>query len=171
MGIDQSFTSSGITILDEDLNMLFCEVFTSNKQLTPYHRINEIRNRIEQIAIDYNPDYIAIEGLAFNRIGNATRNLAGLLHTIVDRLHFQLNYSVLIIPPRTMKITFTGNGKASKQEILENVPKPLLTNLTEERKILKTKGLYDVADSIGLAYTAFQCLSDPALLDKIHNLQ
>ena len=63
LGLDQSFTCSGIVVIQNG-TLIYCDKYVSDKTLNIYERAWQIVSYIKQIAIKYNPDYIAIEGLA-----------------------------------------------------------------------------------------------------------
>lgn len=145
LAIDQSYTSSGIVIL-EDGEMTHFELFTTDPTKDIFSRAWEVATHINSMVLGRNPDHIVMEGLAFSKFGNATRDLAGLQFVIVTLLRFVTKYNVIIIPPNTVKKVATGSGKAKKEQLLEALPIAV-----KERFVAagakKTKGLYDLSDA------------------------
>jgi Holliday junction resolvasome RuvABC endonuclease subunit len=67
-------------------------------------------------------------------------------------LRFYHGYNIIIIPPKTVKKIATGNGNASKDDMIEHLPKIV----REEFAAIgykKSTGLKDLADAywIGIA--------------------
>ena len=78
LGIDQSFTSCGIVLL-EDGEMKFYEKFVTRKDDDIFDRAQELTVHIQLKAMQFEPDIVALEGLSFGSKGNATRDLGGLM--------------------------------------------------------------------------------------------
>lgn len=151
IAIDQSYTSSGIVVLNDE-EIVYAEKFVSNKQLDMFERAWNVADRIIEVAREYNADLVGIEGLAFSKIGDATRDLAGLQYTIVTRLRFVEGFDVYIIPPNTVKKVATGKGNAKKEVLLEFLPKKA-RKMFDDLGVKKTTGLLDLTDAywIGVA--------------------
>lgn len=152
-GIDQSTTSTGITIFSKDKKVIAVELIRipSRKkgQLIPIEeRILSVLNEIEEIVIKYNCSYVFLEGLSYTRNSTSARPLAGLYYGIIMRL-LQLKIPYKSFPPLTIK-AFAVKGNASKEEVFNKVPSKI-----QELFLKKTKSkssLYDLSDSyfIGL---------------------
>lgn len=151
LAIDQSYTSCGIVVL-KDGKMQYAERFVTDKTLDIFERAWELTEHLRAIALNCKPDVIAIEGLAFAKNGNATRDLAGLQATIVTVLRFIDKYNVVIVPPNTVKKVATGKGNASKEEMVEMLPESIRSEF-DALGVKKTTGLYDLCDAyfIGVA--------------------
>jgi len=145
LAIDQSYTSSGLVILD-DGNVTFAETFTTNPSEDIFERAWAATNHISLLADIYRPDYVVMEGLAFSKFGNATRDLAGLQYMIVAILRFVKEYDLIVVPPNTVKKVATGKGNANKKELLDSLPSEVL-KIFEDSGAKKTKGLYDLSDA------------------------
>ena len=153
MGIDQSFTSTGVVIMEHDggvTTLTHYEVIRSNPEDDIYKRCVFIANKIVDLAKLHMPDIILIEGLAFGvGAGDATRNLAGLQFVIITKLKEFIN-NIQVIAPTSLKKSATGSGRADKKEMHAALPDDVST-MFKEAKILKTKGLYDLVDAYWLA--------------------
>lgn len=91
----------------------------------------------------------------FDRIGAASiqNRFIGVL---LGKL-YPFKCSIYFINPRSMKKIFTGNGMASKNEVIDRAVRYYIHNH-------KTKpGQECIADSIGIAYSCWAYLLDPSL--------
>jgi Holliday junction resolvasome RuvABC endonuclease subunit len=151
MGIDQSYTSSGVCIIDELGNVVKSMVISSNPSMNEFERTWSVAQAIKQTADQFKPTVISIEGLAFGGRGDATRKLAGLQFVIVTQLMCSSEpcYDVRIVAPTTLKKHATGSGKADKKQMLLSVPDEIKNSLEANYK--KTKGLFDIVDAYFLA--------------------
>lgn len=148
VGVDQSYTSCGIVVLDENGKIVLFETKrTSGDDV--FARSWEIASHIQHVARHFNADTIGIEGLAFAKFGNATRDLAGLQFTIVNKLRFESLREVEIISPMALKKFATGKGNVKKQEMVDFLPNDVLLSFKSLYK--KTTGLYDVTDAYWIA--------------------
>lgn len=145
LGIDQSYTCSGITVLN-DGELEHAEVYKTPKAMDIYQRAEQVANHILVLAYRFEPDHIGIEGLAFGMRGNATRDLAGLQFVIINKLRFKGNFTVDIIAPNAVKKLATGSGKAKKVELYEALPQSTQKEFLE-LGVKKTTGLYDLTDA------------------------
>ena len=148
LGFDQSFTSSGIVVLD-GIGMIHCEKFVSNVELDIFSRAYEVAEYVCKVANDHGCEVVAVEGLAFSKNGNATRDLAGLQFVIVTKLREE-GYEVQVIPPNTVKKTATGKGNSGKPEMCEELP-PGVRLAFDSLGVKKTTGLYDLSDAYWIA--------------------
>lgn len=156
MGIDQSLTSTGVCVMhstDTGYEVVYTGALsTSPTGLGDYadtiHRANETADKLVNIVDLYGVTHIAIEGLSFGSVGNATRNLAMLFGIICTKLNITDPYTVA---PTSLKKFATGNGKADK--------KLMLSSIIEHDGILHAEldamtikaGKYDIADAYWLS--------------------
>lgn len=153
MGIDQSFTSTGICILEDfedGLRCIYSDVYKTTTEHDKFWRCYQISTHLAELAEEWNPDQINIEGLSFGARGDATRDLGGLLYAIVILLHTEMHYELEIIPPSTLKKYGAGYGFAKKENMIMAVPERL-RETWEDRGFKKTTGLSDLADAYFLA--------------------
>lgn len=151
LGIDQSLTSSGITISLRNGEEILFEVIETKKTDDPYHvfrRSKTISDRIMEIVKEHSIDKVVLEGLGFASKGDQTRNLGILQGQIVISL-LEAGYEPTIVPPTTLKKFATGKGNAPKEDVFESVGEPYREYIRENYG--KTKGRYDLADSYHLA--------------------
>jgi Holliday junction resolvasome RuvABC endonuclease subunit len=146
MGIDQSYNFAAVVVL-QNSNVIDFEVIKSNKDDTIYNRALDVATRICDVYSKHKPEVVQMEGLAFGTTGNVTRDLAGLLFTIINVmkiLHPTVN--VVLIPPTAVKKFATGSGKSKKPEMIAALP-PHVRELFEAKGYKKTTGLGDLSDA------------------------
>lgn len=149
VGIDQSYTSCGFVALDGD-KILYAEAYGSDKSSDIFWRSWTQTLYTNELINKWQPKHIALEGLAFMRFGNATRDLAGLQFVLVTTLRYRRNQDVEVIAPLTLKKFATGSGKAKKDDMVDSLPQDV-REYFEAQGFKKSKGLYDVTDAYWLA--------------------
>jgi Holliday junction resolvasome RuvABC endonuclease subunit len=149
LGVDQSYTSSGIVIFDVNLEtttVIHTEIFKTPKEMDIYQRAWKISMHIVDLCIKHSVQFVAIEGLAFGMRGDATRDLAGLQFTIITQLMCEHNIPVTVITPKSLKKFATDNGKATKKDMINALP-PEVLEVFKGQGYKLTTGLADLADS------------------------
>lgn len=149
LGLDQSFTKSGIVILDND-EMVHFELYKTDKKEDIYKRTWDITQHVKNLSRTQKIDVVSIEGLAYAMKGNATRDLAGLQFSIITTLRYIENIRVEIIPPNTVKKIATGKGNAKKEKLLECLPKDIHKRFLDFG-VRKTTGITDLTDAYWIA--------------------
>lgn len=150
LGIDQSYTSSGYCVVDESGSMIDFGTFKSAKANDVYDRATQVAGFIVDKAIEHNVKRVNIEGLAFGIRGDATRDLAGLLFTIVTTLRRRTsNIKLTVVAPTSLKKFATKSGKSDKAAMIAAVPETVMAQFIEA-KYKKTTGLADLCDAYWL---------------------
>lgn len=150
LGIDQSYRSSGIVVL-ENGEIIHCERFVTDIEQDVYFRAQELASHIQDVAIQYKPKRVALEGLSFGSKGNVTRDLGGLLFTIIIYLR-HAGWNPEIIAPPTVKKFATGKGNSKKEALIESLPSHVRSEF-DALKVKKTTGLSDLTDAYWIART------------------
>jgi Holliday junction resolvasome RuvABC endonuclease subunit len=151
LGIDQSFTSCGIVVLVDGAMTSFTTISTKDMKDKDIHfRANFIAERVAEIINNEAPDKIAMEGLAFQQIGNATRDLAGLQFVLINKITYQMGHAIDIHTPLSVKKLATGSGKSKKEQMLEALPTNILDRF-KQAGYVKTRGLTDLCDAYFIA--------------------
>lgn len=151
LGIDQSFRSCGIVVLN-DGNMEHCEKFTTDVSTDVYSRAIELTRHLQSIAKSHNPDIVALEGLSFGSVGNVTRDLGGLLFTIIIGMR-ECGFDPKVIPPPTVKKVATGKGNSKKELLIDALPSNVRAEF-DALGVKKTTGLSDLSDAYWVAVSA-----------------
>src|SRR5574343_42214 len=158
VGMDQSFTSTGYVIKDENSTIIKYGTCSSPKSggQDIYKRAWDISQQLKDIFKEYSIDSpICIEGLSFGGFGSATRDLAGLQFTIINVLR-EIHYfnNIHVISPMSLKKSALGIGKGSKIDMHNAVPENVKTMFIND-KYKKTNGLYDIVDAYWLSTYAY----------------
>lgn len=124
MGLDQSFTGTGITIFPKDYFLIETEKTKNTKtpSIDNTRRIIKIRDEVKEILNKYKVTHICMEGLSYGSKGRSVMQIGGLTH-ILRELFIELNIKFIVIPPKTLKKWFTGNGNSNKFGMIEEAVK------------------------------------------------
>ena len=152
LAIDQSFTSTGLVLLEDDVVTLALKV-TTDKNDDIYARTWTVIKEILTVIEQHRPDASALEGLAYGGTGNATRDLAGLQFALITHLRYHHNLDISIIAPTQVKRRATGKGNANKQQMVEALPSEVRA-LFDAIGVKKTTGLQDLSDAYWIGITA-----------------
>lgn len=150
MGIDQSFTCTGVVV--QTPQELILETIETKKDpedpLSIFVRAEETANNIKNLCQLYEIDMVILEGLSMGGVSNSSRNLAGLQFCIVNMLiELGLKKNITIIAPTSLKKQSVGNGRASKDEMVDGLPEDVKERIM---KVPKTRGRYDLTDAYWL---------------------
>ena len=149
LGIDQSYTSTGLVLIDPRGHIVNHTVVGTLKSEGDY--FDRARMIAEMVASNYETQRefisddieVALEGLAFSIRGHTLINLAGLQFMIVNALK-NLDCSPLIHTPSTVKKFATGSGKAKKDDMWEALPEKVKKMF---ENIPKSQGREDLVDA------------------------
>lgn len=151
LGVDQSYTSTGYVANNSGTMEGFGLIKAQGD--SPYTKAAYIADQIVIRIFAYKVERVILEGLAYGMVGNATRDLAGLLFVIVTTLERECpDVSIVIVPPTSNKKNATGNGKASKTDMVNALPQDVLDSFVKAG-YKKTTGQYDLADAYWLSRT------------------
>ncbi len=165
VGIDQSYTSTGYCVLENEDVVEYGTFKTSKDKDDIYGRVADIATFLVELSKKYPDSKITMEGLAFGIRGNATRNLAGLQFVIMDRIKLFLDKDVSIIAPTALKKFATGYGgsknqKVTKTMMIDSLPEAIRDKFKSKHKA--STGLADITDAYYLAkYTQHQTQQEP----------
>ena len=173
LGVDQSFTATGLTTFDGKIFSFFLikTEFDKFKQKSIQYteRILYIKNEIEKIIDLYNIEYAAIEGMSYGSKRSIVFDLGGLSHCI--RIVFiQKHVPYIIVPPKVLKKYWTNNGNADKLAMIHKAEERKI-DIPYKKKYSKIL-LYDdnVVDSLALSQFIWdykQSVLDESFIEKI----
>jgi len=161
IGIDQSLTSTGIVVLNEEGSSLVGHhlVKTKPRQFSNIHyRLKYICSEVILALRQHDGGArIAIEGLSYGSVGQGTRDLAGLYFLLCQHLYRHSGVYPITITPTTLKRLATGSGAAKKPDIYAAMP-----NSMQEAFAGQGKGRFDLSDAYFLAIHATRELDQVA---------
>jgi len=159
LGIDQSLTSTGITLFD-GRSYIFKLIQTEKMKGTKCptidytRRLLQLKTEIGVIADQYNVEYMAMEGMSFGSRGSTVFDLGGLSHMIRETF-LTKEIKFIVVPPKTLKKYWTGSGNANKEAMIEEASKReidvYITKNYGTKKIPRILFDDNVVDSLALA--------------------
>lgn len=153
LAVDQSYTHCAYCVT-EGKNVIDFGVFKSDVAEDIYKRALNMSLAIGNVFLKHQPEQIRLEGLAFGMRGNATRDLSGLLFSIINVIsHLHVFKNFRIIAPTQVKKAATGSGKAKKKEMIAALP-PDILKLFKDKNFKQTTGLTDLADAYWISQVA-----------------
>lgn len=102
-------------------------------------------------------DLVVIEGAAYGAKGDAVDQLAGLRWRVRCELH-TMGVPFVIVAPATLKAYTTGNGRATKQQMVQAVMDRHGLDLS---KATIKDGKHDMADAFALAAMGYAYIGQP----------
>ena len=151
MGVDQSFNNTGIVVTDAVGNVVEFTTFKSSKAMDVYDRARQVAQFVIDKIKQHRVVQMNIEGLAFGIRGDATRDLAGLLFTIITSMrNAGITIPVVIVAPTSLKKFATGSGKSDKAAMIAVVP-DLFMQAIKSAGYKKTTGMTDIVDAYFLS--------------------
>lgn len=156
LGIDPGVATTGWAILDfdNDLELIDFGVITTKKGLEQAERLKEISGDLEEIINKFKPEAAGVELLLFTN--NAKTAMAvGEARGVVLLNLAKNNIKILQFTPPQVKSSITGNGRADKKQVQENV-----------KRICKLENLPkpdDAADAVAIAICCHDCLKSDTI--------
>ena len=148
IGIDPGTTKIGFGIIDfeektKDISLVKYGLITLKDSFS-YAKIEKIYDAMVALNEEFKPDFIAIEN---QFLGRNVQTLLKLTHAKTAMMLAFLNHNENIIieeyPPATVKLTITGRGNATKEELEEVINKILKIEIDNKN--------LDVSDALGVA--------------------
>lgn len=157
LGIDPSLRFTGVCLLKVKINklgeiirskVLETDCFTSTNAMEQHQRIITIVNKIHDFIRPYNINVIGTENCFVGVNRKAALNQSELIGVIWYSLR-HLGNDKYRIDATTAKKRFTGDGKATKTDIIKEVEKKFNMVLGGDKNIREAQG-----DAIAIACTA-----------------
>lgn len=162
LGIDQSYTSTGL-VLYVDGVLTDARLISSDSADDIFDRAWHVTSQVAEYAAKMNVDVVYMEGLAFSKFGNATRDLAGLQFVLYTKLNHIDGLPVHTVAPSELKRFATAKGSADKKAMIAAVPDDDLATLKSKFARINAKQLTDIVDAYWLArvgVTRVTCTTD-----------
>lgn len=144
MGIDQSLTATGVSIIKDG------ELEHSSLVKSKYKgikRLVDIKTQLIQLFNTYKPDYVSMEGYGFMTHGRAFE--LGELGGVIKVAFSELGVTPIIIHPSHLKKFVTGKGNCDKSLVLLNIYKKYKIEFDDD----------NIADSYGIARVVWEIMS------------
>ena len=150
MGIDQSFTHTGVTIVDNEKVIFSAGIATTTKDVLE-RRIERIISFIIGNITKYKVGHVRIEGLSYGSVSASKSQLGGLFYCILLMLR-ELNIKYEIVTPTELKKAVTGKGNAKKNMMLESLDDDIVNTLGQLSSVkIGSKKFEDIVDSYCLS--------------------
>ena len=117
VGIDHSFTGTGVILLDKNGEILEQKLIKSNPKQTIEERLIYLRDQLSFVPVIVNLKTVYLEGPSFASNGQFVLQM-GALHFMIRLLLFEHGVDYKIIAPGALKKFITGKGNAKKNLML-----------------------------------------------------
>jgi len=141
LGIDASLNHTGLALIEEGKICHLSTIKVGKTRSTA--RLGLIRDEIVALVKSHKPDKVVIENYSFGSRGRAIFNI-GELGGVIRLALLDLGYEVLEIEPKVLKKKITGNGNASKEDMIKAINEVYKLELKDDNQ----------ADALGLAHIA-----------------
>lgn len=157
MGIDPGTNFMGYAIIrtfgkSKKPELVVSGVVDMNKVTDPYLKLQRIFKRTLQVIDSYQPDELAIESQFFGKNIQSMLKL-GRAQGVAIAAALQRDIPIFEYAPKKIKMSVTGTGSASKEQIALLLGKFMVFNTTSE--------LLDETDAIAIAYCHYLQSSNP----------
>lgn len=153
VGIDQSFTGCGTVVLNGNGELLEFSLTKTKKDQYPdvFTRALAITDNVIGFLEKYPTAMVAMEGLAYGSIGNATRDLAGLQFVLITNIRTRLNKQEVLFTPTTVKAKAVGRSKKVTKGDMIDATNSVVLDEFKAAGFKKTTGLADLVDAYWIA--------------------
>ena len=121
MGIDPGTIIMGyglIEIKGTSMQLLDMNVLKLSAKIDAYEKLEKIHFRIQQLILEYKPDYFAIEAPFFGKNVQSMLKL-GRAQGVAIAAAMRHGLTVTEYSPKKVKQSVTGNGNADKEQVLK----------------------------------------------------
>jgi crossover junction endodeoxyribonuclease RuvC len=145
LGIDPGTVIMGfglISVYNKEISLLEMGVLKLSSKLDPYERLEKIYRTVSELIVLHQPQSFAIEAPFFGKNVQSMLKL-GRAQGVAIAAAMQAGLSVSEYSPKKVKQSITGNGNASKEQVLKMLQKML--HFSEEPKY------FDATDALSVA--------------------
>jgi len=143
IGIDPGITATGYSIID-DRNCITSGTIRP-RQSSTHKKIFEICNRLETLVTKHKPDYVALEKVFHHKNVQSLIRSSELRGAIIMTI-MSCGTDIVEYTPAQIKLTTTGNGRASKTQVRYFIEKAIM----KDQQHLSSHAI----DAVAIAYTA-----------------
>ncbi|MEO0124238.1 MAG: crossover junction endodeoxyribonuclease RuvC [candidate division WOR-3 bacterium] len=147
MGLDPGVSATGYGIIVDGKRAIFGTIRPKDKNYLK--KISFICNEVKSIIKDYKPEVVSLEKAFFQKNVASLIKISELRGAILYLL-LQNNIKFVEYTPAQIKLTTTGNGRASKKQVRFIMERMILKN--------KTRISNHAIDALAIAYTAMRKL-------------
>ena len=122
--------------------MLHMGVLKLSARLDAYERLEKIHRQVTDLIVEYKPECFAIEAPFFGKNVQSMLKL-GRAQGVAIAAAMQAGLSVNEYSPKKVKQSITGNGNASKEQVMKMMQR--LLNIKEDPKY------FDATDALSVA--------------------
>lgn len=157
MGIDPGTNFMGYAIIktfgkSRKPELVVSGILDMDKISDPYIKLQRIFKRTLQVIDEYHPDELAIEAQFFGKNVQSMLKL-GRAQGVAIAAALQHDIPIFEYAPRKIKMSVTGTGTASKEQIAVLLGKFMVIQTTSD--------MLDETDAIAIAYCHFLQLNSP----------
>ena len=156
IGIDPGIAATGYSIIDDK------DCITGGtirpKQNDTYHKMLEICTRIKSLVNDNKPDLVALEKVFHHKNIQSLIRSSELRGAIILTL-LACQAKIVEYTPAQIKLTTTGNGRASKKQVRYFIEKTIMKH--------KSRLSSHAIDAVAIAYTASRKIGSEARRRKM----
>lgn len=131
-----------IAIKNKEMALLEMGVLKLSSKLDAYERLEKIFHRVSELIVTHHPDCFAIEAPFFGKNVQSMLKL-GRAQGVAIAAAMQAGLLVSEYSPKKVKQSITGNGNASKEQVLKMLQRML--HFTDEPKY------FDATDALSVA--------------------
>lgn len=157
LGIDPSLSSTGLCLINDKGIIIDC--MSINHNLEDPNRLMYIYDRLMSVYWNYGPDHVAYERqvpqMRYNNSASSIVPLAELAGILKLSLLKYKSRSVYRYPPEDIKLFATGNGKATKEDMMKAVPAKQMKKMIA---LVPEWSVNDVSDAYHIANMTRQLL-------------
>lgn len=143
IGIDPGITATGYSIIDEKNGITGGTI--RPKEDDTYYKILQICSKIGSLVEDNTPDYVALEKVFHHKNIQSLIRSSELRGAIIVTL-LSCGTKIVEYTPSQIKLTTTGNGRASKKQVRYFIENAIMKNSPR----LSSHAI----DAVAIAYTA-----------------
>lgn len=157
LGIDPGTNVMGygvLKVVDNKASLVVMGIIDMRKERDPYLRLGKIFDRVTGVIDEYRPDEMAIEAPFFGKNVQSMLKL-GRAQGVAIAAAIHHDIPIHEYAPLKIKLSITGQGKASKEQVAEMLRRILNISDGDMPKFM------DATDALGAAYCHYLQMGRP----------